>query len=448
MSESKTSAGAAAWSTHRVVLGLLIVLSVAGCKCAGRGAIGIEGDDAGADGDTDADSDVDTDGDSDADSDSDSDADTDSDTDSDVEPDIDTWNPMSEDDAPSPRHSHTAVWTGSEMIVWGGCTFDFFEEPWQCEPLGDGARYDPVEDTWTPVEMEDAPEARMSHRANWTGSEMILWGGRTRVDGGFLATGGRYDPAADSWEPVSTEGAPEARDEHAQVLSFSEMIVWGGWNGDALATGSRYDPFSDSWTPISADGAPDARTFPTDFFVGATLEGGLLLWGGEGDGLFAVMDTGGRYDAREDSWTALPLDGAPAARAYHGAVWTGSQMIVWGGRSSFGTALGDGGRYNLAADWDDMSAEDAPAPREFFGTVWTGSEMIVWGGASVVSEQGDLVTGGRYDPATDTWTETSIEDAPQARRLFTAVWTGSEMIVWGGQGSDGALLSTGGRYTP
>lgn len=30
-----------------------------------------------------------------------------------------TWTPTSLTNAPSPRHTHTAVWTGSEMIAWG-----------------------------------------------------------------------------------------------------------------------------------------------------------------------------------------------------------------------------------------------------------------------------------------------------------------------------------------
>src|SRR5207253_1493057 len=37
------------------------------------------------------------------------------------------------------------------------------------------------------------------------------------------------------------------------------------------------------------------------------------------------------------------------------------------------------------------------------------------------------------DPCTDdTWTATNTTNAPTARSEHTAVWTGSEMIVWGG----------------
>ena len=56
--------------------------------------------------------------------------------------------------------------------------------------------------------------------------------------------------------------------------------------------------------------------------------------------------------------------------------------------------------------------------------------MIVWGGFS--PDHGSFNTGGRYNPSTDSWTATSTTNAPSARAFHTAVWTGSEMIVWGG----------------
>ena len=39
----------------------------------------------------------------------------------------------------------------------------------------------------------------------------------------------------------------------------------------------------------------------------------------------------------------------------------------------------------------------------------------------------------------DTWTGTSIINSPTGRYLHTAVWTGSEMIIWGGFGASGEV---------
>src|SRR5439155_2928221 len=48
----------------------------------------------------------------------------------------------------------------------------------------------------------------------------------------------------------------------------------------------------------------------------------------------------------------------------------------------------------------------------------------------------------------DSWTATSTTNAPTGRRFHTAVWTGSEMIVWGGFDENFVLVNTGGRYNP
>ena len=38
-----------------------------------------------------------------------------------------------------------------------------------------------IEDTWTPTNLTGAPDARVSHTAVWTGSEMIVWGGDDKI---------------------------------------------------------------------------------------------------------------------------------------------------------------------------------------------------------------------------------------------------------------------------
>src|SRR5439155_1670602 len=130
-----------------------------------------------------------------------------------------------------------------------------------------------------------------------------------------------------------------------------------------------------------------------------------------------------------DSWTATSTTSAPAARQQHTAVWTGTEMIVWGGLGSTGV-LNTGGRYNPGTDsWTATSTTSAPAGRYLHTAVWSGSEMIVWGGSN---GSGSLNTGVRYSaslsaPGTDNWTATSTTSAPAGRERHTAVWTGTEM---------------------
>ena len=117
--------------------------------------------------------------------------------------------------------------------------------------LNTGGKYDPSTDSWTATSTTNAPDARSGHTAVWTGSEMIVWGGEGE-DLLTLDTGGRYNPTTDSWTATSTTNAPDARAGHTAVWTGSEMIVWGGWNVSSyFNTGGRYNPSSDSWAVLS-----------------------------------------------------------------------------------------------------------------------------------------------------------------------------------------------------
>jgi hypothetical protein len=87
---------------------------------------------------------------------------------------------LSDVGAPTARKAHSAVWTGTSMIIFGGITGGFPKT--SVNPLGwhnvdDGASYDPATDTWSPLIPGGTPGARAFHKAWWTGSEMIVWGG-------------------------------------------------------------------------------------------------------------------------------------------------------------------------------------------------------------------------------------------------------------------------------
>jgi len=130
------------------------------------------------------------------------------------------------------------------MIAWGGFGGSI---------VNPGGRYDPVTDSWRPMSVLGAPLGRTLHTAVWTGSEMIIWGGNDNAH--FLATGGQYDPVADAWTPTSTQGAPSERIHHTAVWTGKMMMVWGGRVGRPLATGGRYILIANE--PPVADAGPD-----------------------------------------------------------------------------------------------------------------------------------------------------------------------------------------------
>jgi N-acetylneuraminic acid mutarotase len=329
---------------------------------------------------------------------------------------------------PAARGWHTAVWTGSKMIVWGGYNSTY---------LNDGGRYNPAANSWTALSTNGAPAARWFHTAVWTGSELMVWGGQG--SSGYLNDGGRYNPVTDSWTALPTNGAPAARAWHTAVWTGSEMIVWGGIHlgggfGYGCNDGGRYDPTGNSWTAVPTNGAPAARAQHTTVWTGSEM----IIWGGG-------LNDGGRYNPTPNSWTALPTTGAPAARYDHTAVWTGSEMIIWGGANGTSSFFNDGGCYTPAASvWTALPANGALAARSHHTAVWSGSEMIVWGGRGA----GYFNDGGRYNPTANSWTGVPTNGAPAARWEQTAAWTGCEMIIFGGVADGAICLSDTWSYYP
>ena len=218
-----------------------------------------------------------------------------------------TWTATAAD-APSARAQHTAVWTGSEMIVWGGLN--------QGSALNTGDKDEPATDSWTSISTTNIPQARSGHTAIWTGTEMIVWAGYGFS--GFLNTGGRYNPGNDSWTATSVTNAPAARYLHVAVWTGSEMIIWGGINSTPYPnTGGRYNPNTNAWTATSTTNAPVGRAQHTGIWSGSAM----IVWGGQNEN--GYLNTGGRYRPSTNSWTATSITNAPGARYSHTAVWSG-----------------------------------------------------------------------------------------------------------------------------
>jgi hypothetical protein len=61
--------------------------------------------------------------------------------------------------------------------------------------------------------------------------------------------------------------------------------------------------------------------------------------------------------------------------------------------------------------------------------VWTGRELLVWGGLGVPGD------GAAYDPSANTWRV--LAKAPLGSRIANAVWTGTEMVIRAGRSGNG-----------
>ncbi len=225
--------------------------------------------------------------------------------------------------APTGYAGAVVVWTGHEMIGWGGgCCGD---------ASADGAAYNPATNTWRRLARSPLTGGQ-SPTGVWTGRELIIFGVRN-PDGPPLRMAAAYDPATDAWRMLAPLPAPRYGAD--AVWDGREVLVIGGANAGvtgpppAATVGFAYDPGTNRW----------GRLPPMDFgrSGGAAVWTGsrLLVWGG-GTGILGSLTIpphGVMYDPSANRWSSLPA--APiAGRIDPAALWTGHMMIVWGGETA------------------------------------------------------------------------------------------------------------------
>jgi len=276
------------------------------------------------------------------------------------------------------RYYHTAVWTGTHMLVWGGYYGSL--SPYY---RGDGAVYDVAAGTWSLMSTSGAPTARQQHTAVWTGTEMIIWGG---YSGSYLADGRAYNPSTNSWRTIAA--APlVGRRQHGALFANGKMVVFGGYGTggtSGFADGAAYDPIADSWTTLSPPSSDlDARYEP----MGAVDPTKKLVafFGG-----YYYKGTGGIFDTATGTWKSIgaaPESALPYSKRMYGTTWWAPDGVyVWGGQAqntsgSTLSASGTGAVFDpTTSTWRAMSDSNALSARYYLTSVWTGAEAIVWGG--------------------------------------------------------------------
>jgi N-acetylneuraminic acid mutarotase len=168
----------------------------------------------------------------------------------------------------------------------------------------------------------------------------------------------------------------------------------------------------------------------------------MIVWGGatvEESAEAPSFADGAAYDPVANLWRTI--DEAPVRGGGFTAVWTGRKMIVWGGLQGLGSAYDP-----MMGTWTLLPKSPLP-PLSTPTAVWTGRRMLVWGGPeSQPHPERPIAVGGTYDPARNRWNR--LFAAPSAPgKGQTAVWTGRQMIVWGGFSGPGPF-SSGAAFTP
>lgn len=259
-----------------------------------------------------------------------------------------------------------------------------------------------------------------------------------------------YDPSSNSWSGYWV-GINQCR---YGVWTGTEVLGWNGY--DSLF---KYDPASHVLTRLRPSPLLSNRVGFSLVWTGTEM----IVWGGKSPTAETYYSNGAIFNPATNTWTLLPVTSFPA-RAYHSAVWTGTQMIIHGGETStpktkyiYNSFDPFNPGYDL--DYDSLyafrsnisytrSTNNWSAPVSLFtarsrhSAVWTGTEMLVFGGMGYQYNFSkdylgnltlyDLIvfsSGFRQNPSSGI---SQAINGHYGRYQHTAVWDGTDMRLIGG----------------
>ena len=375
-----------------------------------------------------------------------------------------TWDVIPEAPIAAPAYP-ASIWTGTEAVFWAGSSLE------RGFAYSDAAAYDPAEETWRP-----APEPGWGHPGLISVEvDGLLFAtakgsiGRLDVDtgdwielpafdqlevrsiapgdGGIWALGPRpeeptrlgiafYDAGTERWDDGGDLG-PDAADPALEALANLAQPVL--WTGDAVVVWAQprafaYDTTGGWWSSLPPLPELEGETVATravaddaglvvlvesirggDHVVTALRWDGADRWSSLDDVELAVEDLDRTTVAVAGEWIMLlppagpPVSWHPASGTSHehtnapiqgvegpGTVWTGTQLIVWGGVPADGNDLPAGaGMIWTAPDGDAEASTDTTMPEtpgEPAPSSWTGPGIAELPPSGVaVAEDGELV---------------------------------------------------------
>jgi hypothetical protein len=295
------------------------------------------------------------------------------------------------------RRNHVAVWTGKEMIIWGGRGEDY-------EQLSDGSRYVPgdrvtnIGNQWFPMAPPPFP-APETVEGVWTGSELVLVMGMSRdpSTNELVTVAAAYNNQADTWRMLPTPPLPTTYG--AKLLSIGGTVALVRTTGFGRSPSppqplvELFDTRSERWSVVQ-DFQLDIETQLDAVSAGRHL---LVFVG------FTRTPDATSVAINVDSEAVRPIRKAPPDVALANPVWSGKEVLFWPQK--------DGAAYNPETDqWRELPAP--PRTHNDFAVqgVWADDKVIAWGSDSATipsktpsepSEQRPSDVGATYTPALD-----------------------------------------------
>ena len=291
-----------------------------------------------------------------------------------------------------PRLSADLIWTGEEMIVWGGK-----QARDGLTTLVDGAAFNPDTDEWRSIASFplQGPQAT---RAVWADGEMIV----VSPNGTF-----GYDPKADSWRTIGNGVVPS--EWHDRMLYFEEKVyVWARSsliNELTLETGQ--------WRPV--DGPEMAMQHAAPFagvlrevnerLIAITLDENVCF------GKHFWQLNGDRWDPLPDF--SLATDTNADCSAANQSASVGNSLVIWDEQSHPSAVYSPSSKQWREIHPIPLGGLEGPP-----GPVPMGPDhfLVLMGAAAI------------FDATTEEWTRVIL---PGQGTDAEMIWTGEEILAWG-----------------
>ena len=263
----------------------------------------------------------------------------------------------------------------------------------------------------------------------WTGTEALVYYNN------FIY---RLNTGTNTWTQSSanTVGSFVARFDYSEAWTGTELIIYGGYAGGvALNDGVKYNPTSNTWTAIT--NAPIHRLFHSAVWTGTEM----LVFGGDSVATATGCTGTGfssnqvyKYNPASNIWTGpvIATGSIPVARNSHVAVWTGTEMLIFGGqRTSNGTCNGfavyQGDTYSFNPSTNVWTIKATDQPFNFVAGAWNGSKLYIWG-TSLINNTG-YSKGRVYTLASDSWNYFPNDGGVLGSSNIFALWNGSGFLL-------------------
>ena len=190
----------------------------------------------------------------------------------------------------------------------------------------DSAAFDPAKGTWRAI--AEAPLSPRSGQAMvWTGTEMLVWGGR--VGNTFYYDGAAYDPATDTWRRLAP--APFNAKDPVMVWTGQEAVVLGVM-GDSdnpaigeYTGGATYDPSTNEWRTLASSPVSVYARLGKVWWTGESIVAANVgIGGGQTDPVPGQL---ARYDLAADRWTVADIGPSSAVVGVPGSDGRASTFI-------------------------------------------------------------------------------------------------------------------------